>query len=273
MALENLVTPGLIPENGVYVQLARFLLVLTIGFLATRFGLLPLVTRLAGRRNSSKKARSQLRNIATIIGFFVSFTAALQAGEFGNLVTILGTVAAALTVAVGFGMRDEVGNIMAGVFIHLDNPFVKGDYIQVADEEGEVQDISLRATYLNGHSSEEIMIPNNKVSSNNVKNYTRGIKTKAAIRFRLPPDRVESVSELVERIAREDNEILDSPEPSTLYRRYEDDRLLFELRYWVRDSSDSKKIKSRVLQRFNREAVENGLFEEKQEAEKAVAEN
>lgn len=262
MAVEPGIILQLAPPDGVHLQLARFLAVLIIGFVITRLVLVPLVTRITNRRGSNKKAKEQLKNITVVLGVFISITAALQAGQFGNLVTIIGAIAAALTVAIGFGMREEVGNLVAGVFIHLDNPFVKGDYIEINEEEGEVSEISLRATYLNGHASEQIMVPNAKISSGNLKNYTRGIKTKSAIPFKLSPTKVDRVSELVKRIAEEDSEVLSSPEPSILYRKYEDEKMEFELRYWVRDSDDSKRIRSRILRKFNQEAVEQGIFKE-----------
>ena len=68
-----------------------------------------------------------------------------------------------MTVAVGFGMRDQVGNLVSGIFIHFDNPFIKGDYIKVEETEGVVQEIHLRETIINGAGSEKTMIPNSKL--------------------------------------------------------------------------------------------------------------
>lgn len=272
MMLDPGLVQELIPQSVVYIQLVRFALVFAIGMLVTRLVLVPIITRIVDRSkvDNNKKAKHQLQNFAVIIGTFVTFVAALQAGEFGNLVTIIGAIAAALTVAIGFGMREEVGNIVSGIFIHLDNPFVKGDYIQVMEQEGEVREISLRATYLNGHASEEIVVPNSKITSNSLKNFTRGVKTKSAIEFKMAPEKAEETAELAKNIADEDEEVLESPDPSILNRKYEDGKLLFELRYWVRDSADSKRIKSRVLRNFNNQAVERGLLKEEEKKEEAT---
>jgi small conductance mechanosensitive channel len=255
----------LIPNQEIYVQIGRFLFVLGLGIFITRFGALPVVSKLLERRDSSKKARHQIKNLTTIVLVFITLATALQAGEFGNLVTVIGTIAAALTVAIGFGMREEVGNLVAGVFIYINNPFVKGDYIQVGEDEGEVKEISLRSTTLNGHASETISVPNNKVSSNHVKNYTKGIKTKSSIEFKLKPSIAKQAAEIIERRAKEADEVLDSPEPSILFRKFDEDKIVFELRYWVRDSADSKSIKSSILQEFNDEAAKQELFKEEDE--------
>lgn len=258
----------LIPDQEIYVQLGRFLFVMALGILITRFAALPIVSKILERKNSSKDAKHQIKNLTTIILIFITLATALQAGEFGNLVTIIGTIAAALTVAIGFGMREEVGNLVAGIFIYVNNPFVKGDYIQVGEDEGEVREISLRSTTLSGHASEKIKLPNNKVSSNPVKNFTSGIKTKSSVEFKLKPGISKQAAEMVENVAAEDEDVLESPEPNVLFRKYDESKIIFELRYWVRDSTDSKAIKSKILQKFNDKATENGLFNEKDETDK-----
>ena len=252
----------LIPSQEIYIQIARFLFVMAIGVIIMRFAALPIVSKLLERRDSSKKAKHQIKNLTTILFVFITMATALQAGEFGNLVTVIGTIAAALTVAIGFGMREEVGNLVAGVFIYINNPFVKGDYIQVGEDEGEVKEISLRSTTLNGHASETIAVPNNKISSNPLRNFTRGIKTKSHIEFKLKPDIAKQASEIITEVAVNDEGVLESPKPNVLFRKYEEDKMVFELRYWVRDSADSKAIKSGILQKFNEEAAEKELFKE-----------
>lgn len=262
-----MVLETLVPSQEIYAQLGRFLFVMAVGIFIMRFAALPMMSKLLERRDSSKKARHQIRNLTTILFVFVTLAAALQAGEFGNMVTVVTTIAAALTVAIGFGMREEVGNLVAGVFIYINNPFVKGDYIQVGDDEGQVREISLRSTILNGHASETIAVPNNKISSNPLKNFTRGIKTKSSIEFKLKPGISNQASEIITDVAVNDEDVLDSPKPNVLFRKYDEEKMVFELRYWVRDSADSKAIKSRILQKFNEEASKKELFKEEQKEE------
>ncbi|MFB6115068.1 MAG: hypothetical protein ABEK04_02160, partial [Candidatus Nanohalobium sp.] len=110
-------------------QLARFFLALIGGVAVTKLVLMPLTRRLM-KKKGDKKALHSIENLVGVVGLFLTFTIALQVGNFGSLATIIGAIAAALTVAVGFGMRDQVSSVVGGIFIHLDNPFVKGDYIK-----------------------------------------------------------------------------------------------------------------------------------------------
>ncbi len=263
-----MVIETLIPENpGVYLQLGRFLITLFVGFAITRGVLMPLVARAAERRGSEKKVKHSLENVAGIIGLFLTFTIALQAAEFGSLVTILGAITAALTVAVGFGMRDQVSNLVAGIFIYTDNPFVKGDYIKTGETEGVVKDISLRSTTLNGRSSQKIVVPNAQLTTQEVKNYTRGDRTKGAIHLDFDQANIEEATSLLREIVEKQEDVLEKPAPEIFFTDT-DDEINAEVHYWLDNSSKSKDVKSQVLKEFNQQAVKKGIFDgEKDEKE------
>ncbi|MFB6115067.1 MAG: mechanosensitive ion channel domain-containing protein, partial [Candidatus Nanohalobium sp.] len=55
------------------------------------------------------------------------------------------------------------------------------DYIKTGDYEGVVKEIKLRATVLNGYSSEKLVVPNSALTTGAVKNYTKGSKTKTSL--------------------------------------------------------------------------------------------
>lgn len=160
----------LIPNPGVYLRVARFLLILIVGVVLTRILILPIARRLLRKREAESETKHSVLNIVGVIGYFLSFTVALQAGNFGNLVTIIGAIAAALTVAIGFGMRDQISNLVAGFLIYIYRPFIIGDYIHSQTAEGVVDSINLASTTLLGSSSEKIVVPNSQLTTEELKN-------------------------------------------------------------------------------------------------------
>lgn len=62
-------------------------------------------------------------------------------------------------VALSFGMKDTVSNIIAGILIMLYKQFKVGDYLKIKDWEGEVIDINIRYTTLKTDIS-TVFIPN-----------------------------------------------------------------------------------------------------------------
>lgn len=261
MAIENTVIEG----SSVYLQLARFVITMVIGVAVTRLLLMPATRKLVNKRGD-RKASHSIENLVGVLGLFLAFTVALQAGDFGSLATIIGAIAAALTVAVGFGMRDQVSSLVGGIFIHLDNPFVKGDYIRTGDYEGVVKEVKLRATVLNGSSSEKLVVPNSALTTGAVKNYTKGSRTKTSLEIPIETQAHEEHSEALRKAANDQDEVLTNPEPKVVLKGL-DEKVDAELQYWIRDSDDKKQVRSRVLKRYISEAVEKGLIQEEKEEE------
>lgn len=262
MSLETQLLTG----SSAYFQLARFFIAMFAGIAITKFLLMPL-SRKAVNRKDDKKITHSIENLTGIIGLFLTFTVALQAGNFGNLATIIGAIAAALTVAVGFGMRDQVSSVVGGIFIHLDNPFIKGDYIKTGEYEGVVKEVKLRATVLNGNSSEKLVVPNSALTTGAVKNYTKGSKTKTSLEVALETLKQEQHAEALRKAADQNEEVLERPEPKVVFKGLEDGKINSELQYWIRDSGSKKDVRSQVLEGYVSEAIAKGLIKEEEKEE------
>ncbi len=257
-----MVIEELFPNADLYLQLARFFLIAAIGVVATRVVIMPLAGHAARKRDGTKKSVHSFQNFAAVIGLFLTFIIALQAAEFGGLVTVLGAITAALTVAVGFGMRDQVSNVVGGLFILTDNPFIKGDYVKVNDIEGVVKDIKLRYTVLNGATSEKLLVPNSVLTLNPVRNFSRGSKTKTAVEFKVSAGEMEKFEKLALKVVEENAETLEKPTPEVTAVGIEDGKTRLELLYWVKDSADSKRVRSAVVKEIARKADSKGIFAE-----------
>jgi small-conductance mechanosensitive channel len=256
----------LIEDTSTYLQLARFLVTLIAGVAATRLLLMP-ATRKIVRKKGDREAIHSIENLVGVLGLFLTFTVALQAGNFGNLATIIGAIAAAVTVAVGFGMRDQVASLVGGIFIHLDNPFVRGDYIKMDEYEGVVREIKLRATVLNGKTSEKLVVPNGALVTNSVRNFTKGNRTKTSLEMSLEAPKQEAHSGILKEAAGEHEGVLSRPEPEIVLKGLEDGKVNAELHYWVRNSEDVEKVRSGVLEKYIQKGVEEGLISEEKEEE------
>lgn len=68
--------------------------------------------------------------------------------------------------ALGFAFRDALSNLLAGVLILLYRPFQVGDRIKVANFEGQVIEIDLRYTTLQGDGQTTYLIPNSMLFTN-----------------------------------------------------------------------------------------------------------
>lgn len=86
--------------------------------------------------------------------------------------TILAS-AGVLTAIIGFAAQEAFSNIISGIFIFIFKPFHVGDQIKFGTEEsGIVEDITLRHTIIKSFQNKRIIVPNSKISSDTIVNYS-----------------------------------------------------------------------------------------------------
>ena len=78
-------------------------------------------------------------------------------------------------IAVGFGAQSLIRDLLAGIFILLEDQYRIGDWVKVAGIDGLVEEIGLRRTILRDFDGTVHSIPNSevKVASNFTKKYAR----------------------------------------------------------------------------------------------------
>lgn len=86
-------------------------------------------------------------------------------GTVGINVTALVAGLGLIGFALGFALKDAVSNVLSGALILLYQPFCVGDHITVSGCEGEVVDINLRYTVLQGNEK-KYLIPNASLYTN-----------------------------------------------------------------------------------------------------------
>ncbi len=82
------------------------------------------------------------------------------------------TAAGVMTIVIGFAVRDVAANFISGIFILLDQPFVRGDVVQIGDFTGTVQHISLRSTEIVTFDGPVVSMPNSTVATTPILNYS-----------------------------------------------------------------------------------------------------
>jgi small conductance mechanosensitive channel len=127
------------------------------------------------RRQRSEAIGSVLRSIAS---FVIVGTALLMVlSDLGiNLAPLLASAGVA-GVALGFGARDVVTDLLAGIFMLLEDQYGVGDRVDVGEVSGTVLEIGLRVTQLRGDSGEIWYIRNGEIKR--VGNLSQGWATAA----------------------------------------------------------------------------------------------
>jgi small-conductance mechanosensitive channel len=109
--------------------------------------------------------------------------------------TTLSLLAAALVVMT----KDYISNVINGMYITFTKLVNIGDQVAIGHSRGKILDITLTNVHLLSEDDDIIYIPNNKVFSEEIINYTRRELKKSYIDFQINPYSISDITEL-ERI-------------------------------------------------------------------------
>ncbi len=96
---------------------------------------------------------------------------------------------AVLALVVGFAARSTLANFVAGLLIAFTQPVRLGDRVVVGGEEGVVEEIGLTYTFIRTRDGMRLVIPNEKLASDTIRNATIvSRETMAEISVQVPLD-------------------------------------------------------------------------------------
>lgn len=147
-------------------------------------------------------------------------------------------IAGALSVGIGFGLREVVNNFVSGLLLLIERPVKVGDWIVTAGHEGMVKHISVRATEIETFDRASVILPNSELITQPVTNWThknRVARTTVKVGVAYGSD-TQLVHDLLLSCAQEHPDVLDTPAAYVLFRNFGDSALEFELRAYVRDT-------------------------------------
>jgi small conductance mechanosensitive channel len=148
--------------------------------------------------------------------------------ELLPLVAGMGIAGAGIALA----MQGILGNVAAGLTIMFTRPFHVGDYISIAQEEGEVLDISLFSTTLGHTDLSRVVIPNRKIVGEILHNYGRIRRLDIKVGIAYGTD-VDTALGLVSDILRTHPRVLQDPAPAFGVTQLAESHVTVSVAPWV----------------------------------------
>ena len=79
---------------------------------------------------------------------------------------------AILTIVIGFAAQRTLGNFVAGILIALSQPLRIGDEVEIEGTRGVVEEVGLTYTFVRADDRSRLVIPNEKLASDTIRNST-----------------------------------------------------------------------------------------------------
>lgn len=154
--------------------------------------------------------------------------------ESASLVAIIG----AAGLAIGLALQGSLSNFAGGVLILLLKPFKLGDFISAQGVDGTVKEISIFNTKLNTFGNQLAIIPNGKLSNENIINYsTEGIRRENLIFGIGYDDNIKQAKNILLNLVKDQPEVIKTEEkmPMIVVGELADSSVNLSLRYWAKN--------------------------------------
>ncbi len=189
----------------------------------------------------------------------LTFVAIAAISQLGVNTTSLAAVVAAAGLAIGLSLQSSLSNLAAGVMIITFRPFRRGDYVEIANTAGSVQEVNMFTTTLTSPDNKTIIVPNGSVISNNIINYSAMATRRVDLTFGVSySDDLRKVKAVLHEILEADDRVLKDPEPTIAIGALADSSVNVLCRPWVK-SADYWAVywdlMERVKLRFDEEGI------------------
>jgi small-conductance mechanosensitive channel len=194
------------------------------------------------------------RTITAIIFAFGILSALLVIPQVRTVAGGVLASSAVLAVVIGFAARTTLANGVAGVLIAFSQPLRLGDRVEVDGDAGTVEEIGLTFTFIRTTGNVRLVIPNEKLASDTIRNLTivsREQLAEVAVQVPLEKDLRAAVEALRSETA---------PDKAEVVVTGLEDTATVTLRAWAPDEEAADRLASDLRLRAHSRLYAEGLL-------------
>lgn len=208
----------------------KAVILIIIGFITAKLISVGL-SKIFSQRFSSYQYR-WLRRIIFYTIFILFLLAAFQ--HLGFKLNILLGAAGILTIALGFASQTSISNVISGLFLIAEKPFVIGDSIKVNNTTGEVLSVDLLSIKIRTVDNTLVRIPNEVLIKSDIVNLTkfpiRRFDLQIGVAYK---EHLEKVKKLLLQIADKNPLCLEEPKPFVLILGFGESAINLQFSVWA----------------------------------------
>ncbi|REG83157.1 mechanosensitive ion channel family protein [Marinomonas pollencensis] len=224
--------------SGQAVTVGGLLLIPTlavVGFWVTKYLVRALTSKLTSRHTDPNIIHLLQRLFYVIAICIITITAL----EIINIpVTAFAFLSGAIAIGVGFGAQNIINNFISGWILMWEKPIRIGDFLEVENAKGVVEEINTRSTRFRRVDGVHMLIPNSKLLENTIVNWTLVDKlmrtsVRIGVAYGSP---VKKVAELMRQAAEEQEGVLTDPKVQVIFEDFGDNALIFDVNFWIQSN-------------------------------------
>ena len=191
-----------------------------------------LVSKLLEKSKLEKAGHNLIKTLIKV--FLILLLGLIVASKLGLDVTGVVALASVLTLAISLSVQNLLTNVIGGFTLLSTKPFKSGDYVEIAGQQGTVQEISMSYTKLATGDNKIVSIPNSAVVSAQIINFTeagtRRVDVTVSAAYTEPTEKVLAALQEAGQV----KGVLTDPAPFAAVVNYGQHAIDYTLRVWCR---------------------------------------
>lgn len=150
-------------------------------------------------------------------------------------------------IALGFAAQDSVANVISGIMIFWDKPFIVGDWIRTEGNCGKVTEITLRSTRIRTNRNTYVVIPNKSVIDAVLENYSKHGELRIDVPIGIAyKEDIRQAREVLLEAVRKIPGVMAQPQPDVVVESLGDSSVNLLVRAWI-ETADEMQPKTFVV--------------------------
>ncbi len=213
------------------VKVLAALVILIIGRWVSGF-VRRMIEKLMRKSNVDETLISFVGNLSYVA--LLAFVVLAALGQLGIQTTSFIAVLGAAGLAIGLALQGSLSNFAAGFLMIIFRPFKLGDLIEGGGAFGVVEDIQIFTTTLKTADNKVIIIPNAKLTGDNIINWsTKGTRRVDLVMGIGYDDDIDKARNIMKEVIEGDERILKDPAYTIAVSELADSSVNFVVRPWV----------------------------------------
>jgi small conductance mechanosensitive channel len=186
---------------------------------------------------TKKEVDAAIISFVSSLAYFglLAFIIIAALGQLGVQTASFVAIIGAAGLAIGLALQGSLANFAAGFLLILFHPFKVGDYITAGGASGTVEEIRIFTTQLKTPDNKTVIIPNAKLTGDNIVNYSAKETRRVDFVFGVGyTDDLQKVRQVLQDIVDNDSRVLRDPPPMIAVNELADSSVNFVVRVWVK---------------------------------------
>lgn len=214
-----------------FEKLLPALIALVVGLLAAKI-FCNLFDKMLAKSKLDSSLHAFVRSTFHILLYVI--VGLIVAGTIGFNVSSLVALLSVFSLAFSLAVQNALANIAGGIQVLSTRPFHVGDFVEVGDVSGTVEEIRMVYTVISTIDNKRVFMPNSDVAAACITNYTAEGKRRVDFVFSVAyGSEIAAVKAALRRCA-DIETVLKEPEPFVALQAYKDSCIDYVLRVWCK---------------------------------------